>query len=160
MKILICDDEIKYAEILRDHISEYMKNRMINFHFTLATDPEKVLNGNYYYDLAFLDIQMAGMNGIELAKKLKSANGKIALFFVTNFDGYQDDAMDLHAFRYFSKPFDIQRLYAGLNKAMEYIDGAYVDLYLYGQEDQHKILRRDLSRVFSAMEYEYHNASI
>ena len=144
MKILICDDEIKYAELLKEYVSEYMKNHLVDFHITLVTNPEEAVRQNPYYDLAFLDIQMQEMDGITLAKKLKEENGKIALFFVTNFDEYQDDAMDLHAFRYFSKPFDVIRLYSGLDKAMEYIDGAYIDLYLYNQEAQQKFLVDDI----------------
>ena len=66
------------------------------------------------FDLAFLDIQMDEVNGITLAKELKKRNSKIALFFVTNYDEYQDDAMDVNAFRFFSKPFDVGRLYSGL----------------------------------------------
>ena len=49
-------------------------------------------------------------------------------------------AMDLHAFRFFDKPFDPQRLYAGLDKAMEYIDGAYVDVFVYNQQAQVRLL--------------------
>ena len=144
MKILICDDDLKCAENLQLHISEYMKNRLIDFRITLTTNPAEVLYGQLHYDLAFLDIQMAEMDGITLAEKHKAENGKIALFFVTNFEQYQDDAMDLHAFRYFSKPIDVQRLYSGLDKAMEYIDGSYVDIYLYNQEAQQQILIDDI----------------
>ena len=48
--------------------------------------------------------------------------------------------MDLQALRYFSKPYDIGRLYSGLDKAMEYIDGAYVDIFLYGDNAQQRIV--------------------
>lgn len=90
------------------------------------------MNSQAIFDLAFLDIQMDEVDGISLAKELKLRNSRLALFFITNFEEYQDDAMDLHAFRFFSKPFDSRRLLAGLDKAMEYIDGAYVDVVLCG----------------------------
>ena len=77
MKILICDDEMHYAEDLQTQVSEYMKNCMINFRITLVADPQEILCGDLRYDLAFLDIQMIGMDGITLAKKLKNANGVI-----------------------------------------------------------------------------------
>lgn len=144
MKILICDDEIEYVEMLRTYISEYMKKRLIEFNITLATKPETILNGDPRFDLAFLDIQMDGIDGITLARTLQAHNSKIALFFVTNFDEYQDDAMDLHAFRFYSKPFDVQRLYSGLDKAMEYIDGAYIDIFLCEKNVQQKILIDDI----------------
>ena len=139
MKILICDDEMQYLEQLEVHVKEYMRNRYIECEITTTTDPAYILNSQLCFDLAFLDIQMS-VNGISLAKELKNRNSKIALFFVTNYDEYQDDAMDLRAFRYFEKPFNVERLYAGLDKAMEYIDGAYVDVFLYNNGVQKRIL--------------------
>ncbi len=147
MKVLICDDEMQYIEALQTHVTEYMQNRLLDCRITSITSPEQILNGDMCYDLAFLDIQMPGMDGISFAKKLKECNGKIALFFVTNYDEYQDDAMDLHAFRYFSKPFSVKRLYSGLDKAMEYIDGAYVDIFLYDDNAQQRILVDDILYV-------------
>ena len=144
MKILICDDEIKYVDDLKIHIHEYMCNRFINHEIITATSAHQIINKNTHFDLAFLDIQMGGPNGIELAKELRRRNNKIAIFFVTNFDEYQDDAMDVRAFRFFSKPFDVARLYSGLDKAMEYIDGAYVDIFLYGENAQQRVLIDDL----------------
>lgn len=147
MKILICDDEQQYLDSLKFHVQEYMQNRFINCSITVATSSKEIMSNNARYDLAFLDIQMEGTDGIALAKELKRRNSKTALFFVTNYDEYQDDAMDLQAFRYFSKPFDVGRLYSGLDKAMEYIDGSYVDIFLYGDNAQQRIIIDDIMYI-------------
>ena len=144
MKILICDDEDKFLNDLSMHIDEYMENRFIDYKITRAFSPTAISSKDMFFDLAFLDIQMEGMDGITFAKKLKEKNSKIVLFFVTNYMVYQDDAMDLHAFRYFSKPIDKARLYSGLDKAMEYIDGAYVDIFLYGEHAHQRVLIDDI----------------
>ncbi len=144
MKILICDDEIKYVCDLEAHVHEYMRDRFIEHELVTATSAQQVLSGELRFDLAFLDIEMEGTNGIELAKELRKHNSKITIFFVTNYNEYQDDAMDVRAFRFFSKPFDVARLYSGLNKAMEYIDRAYVDIFLYGDNAQQRILIDDI----------------
>ena len=52
--------------------------------------------------------------------------------------------MDLHAFRFFEKPFDVQRLYASLDKALQYIDKTYIDLFLYNGGEDKKILVDDI----------------
>ena len=122
MKILICDDEQTYLNTLHIHVEEYMLNHHIPCTVTALTDPTKVAIDTAVFDLAFLDIQMPGVDGIALAKHLRQNNPKLALFFVTNYDEYQDEAMDLRAFRFFEKPFNANRLYAGLDKAMEYIN--------------------------------------
>ena len=55
-------------------------------------------------DVAFLDIQMRGITGIDLAKELKSINPKINIVFETGFDTYQQDAFSMHASGYVLKP--------------------------------------------------------
>lgn len=147
MNVLICDDEPVFLQQVREHVQQYMDRRGIAMHVDAVTDPRQVLDNGTVYTLAFLDIQMEGMDGIALAHELKRRNGKVALFFVTAYREYQDDAMDLHAFRYFDKPFDPKRLYAGLDKAMEYIDGAYVDVFVYARQAQVRILVDDILYV-------------
>ena len=116
MKILICDDEKEYLEILTSHIREYMDKHYIECEITATVDPISISRSNLVFDLAFLDIQMDGIDGISLAKELRDRNSKLALFFITNYEEYQDTAMDLQAFRFFEKPFDEKRLYSGLDK--------------------------------------------
>ena len=147
MNILICDDEAVFLESLHVHVQAYMKNHFIPCHIFATTEAKDVLNSSESYTLAFLDVQMEQLDGISLAKELKRRNGKVAIFFVTSYCEYQDDAMDLNAFRYFEKPFDVNRLYSGLDKAMEYIDGAYVDFFLYDQKAQKRILVDDVLYV-------------
>lgn len=146
MRILICDDEKTYLNTLQIHVEEYMQNHHILYSMTTLLDATQ-LPEDEVFDLAFLDIQMPNVDGITLAKRLRQQNPKLALFFVTNYDEYQDDAMDLQAFRFFEKPFDINRLYAGLDKAMEYIDGAYVDIYLSENAAQQRVIADDIIYV-------------
>ena len=56
MKILICDDEEAYVEILRAHVHEYMANRFVAHEIITSTDPTSVLRSDTRFDLAFLDI--------------------------------------------------------------------------------------------------------
>lgn len=147
MKILICDDEAVYLSTLCAHVQEYMKNRYICCDITSTTNPTEIMENMQAFDLAFLDIQMDGIDGITLAKELRERNSKLVLFFVTNFDEYQDDAMDLRAFRFFEKPFDVNRLYSGLDKAMEYLDEAYIDIFLHTDGTHLRVLVDDIHYV-------------
>lgn len=147
MKILICDDEIQYVDKLKKHIEEYMKCRCINYEIDTESDPRNIISKGSVYQLAFLDIQMNEIDGISLAKKLKERNGKTVIFFITSFKNYQDEAMDLRAFRFFEKPLDPIRLNSGLDKAMEYIDESYVDFYLYANNEHKQILTDEVIYV-------------
>lgn len=147
MRILICDDEERYVEDVRQYVGQYMRERRIRAAFTVTTDPCAFMQSDAVYDLAFLDIQMEGFDGIAVAKELRRRNGKVILFFITAFDEYQDDAMDLHVLRFFEKPFDEQRMRAGLDKAMEYLDEVYVDVYLNNDGGAQRILIDDILLV-------------
>ena len=130
MRILILDDEQKFVDDLKFHIEKYMATHLISTEITASVSPDEVLESDAAFDLAFLDIQMPGADGISVAKDLQERNSKTIIFFVTAYEEYQDEAMDLHIFRFFEKPFDEKRLYAGLDKAMEYLDETYVDIFL------------------------------
>ncbi len=139
MRILICDDEQKFVDDLKFHIERYMQTHLINAEITTTVSPEEIVKSDAVYDLAFLDIQMPGVDGITLGKDLKSRNSKLILFYVTAYSDYLDEAMDLQIFRYFYKPFDEKRLYASLDRAMEYLDESYVDIIVEGGKESVKI---------------------
>lgn len=144
MRILVCDDEREYTDKIKTYIEQFLEEKKINFEIDTTNNPQQIIDNDTVYQLAFLDIQMESINGISLAKELKSRNEKIVLFFITSFNDYQDDAMDLRAFRFFEKPFNPKRLYAGLERAMEYIDESYVDFYVSANNEQTKILTNDV----------------
>lgn len=140
MRILICDDEERYLNELKVHIEEYLRSHNIKSELVTSLDPKEIMESEAAFDLVFLDIEMPEFDGITLAKELKNRNNKVILFFVTNFDEYQDEAMDLRIFRFFEKPFNVKRLYSSLDRAMEYIDESYVDLFLHSNGEHQKIL--------------------
>lgn len=55
-------------------------------------------------DVAFLDIEMPGMSGLALAKKLKDVQPDLHIVFVTSYEQYAVDAFALHATGYLLKP--------------------------------------------------------
>lgn len=61
-------------------------------------------------NLLLLDVQMPGMNGLELAGHLIRQENPPAIVFVTAFDEYALQAFDVHALDYLLKPVRAQRL--------------------------------------------------
>lgn len=75
--------------------------------------PQKALaeiRNGFCPDIAFLDIEMFGMSGIELALCFKEVLPKINLVFVTGFPEYMPAAFALHASGYITKPVSVQRI--------------------------------------------------
>jgi two-component SAPR family response regulator len=55
-------------------------------------------------DVAFLDVEMKGMDGVTTAKRLKAFNPDVNIIFATGFGSYRDVAFELHASGYLIKP--------------------------------------------------------
>lgn len=103
MNVLVVDDEyydlIKLEKFVNKVFSECNTYKFINsleaFEFAK----------NAKIDLAFLDITIPFMNGIELARKLKNMNNDIAICFVSGYDKHKIE--EIHHLGYIEKPFDL-----------------------------------------------------
>lgn len=102
MRMLCVDDEPLMLQMLEMAVSEAAPDGDIKA-FSKQTDLLEDARKNGC-DVAFLDIHMRGMNGVELAKELKAVNPKMNIIFVTGFSEYAGDAMRLHASGYIMKP--------------------------------------------------------
>jgi DNA-binding LytR/AlgR family response regulator len=74
------------------------------------------LAGELKPDLLFLDVQMPGLTGFEVARRLVQADVLPQLVFVTAFDQYAVDAFTVNAVDYLLKPVDLDRLELTLEK--------------------------------------------
>ena len=102
MKILLVDDEQLQLFRLESACKKVLPDNV----FLAYTNPAQAIeeNQNNKIDLAFLDIEMPKVNGIQLAKKLKKINPAIKIIFVTAYNEYALEAFKIHAFGYITKP--------------------------------------------------------
>jgi two-component system LytT family response regulator len=79
--------------------------------------------------LVFLDVQMPGLNGLDLCRQLATAGGFVpVIVFVTAYDRYALQAFELHAADYLLKPFDRERLQRTLERVRSQLgDSAEMD---------------------------------
>jgi len=70
-------------------------------------------------DIVLLDVQMPGMNGIQLARHLGALPRPPAIVFVTAFDEYAVKAFEVHALDYLMKPVRAQRLLDSMRRAAD-----------------------------------------
>ena len=75
------------------------------------------LCGEIQPDLLFLDVQMPGLTGFEVARRLIEAQLLPQLVFVTAFDQYAIEAFNVNAVDYLLKPVDPDRLEQALERA-------------------------------------------
>lgn len=75
-------------------------------------------------DIAFMDIQMPGINGIEAIRQIKERNPHIIFIIMTAYDkfNYAKEAVNLGVFEYLNKPIDRKVIKNVLDEAMKKID--------------------------------------
>jgi two-component system response regulator LytT len=68
-------------------------------------------------DLVFLDIQMPGLTGFEVARRLVDRQPPVTVVFVTAFDEHAIEAFEVNAVDYLLKPIEAGRLEAAVQRA-------------------------------------------
>lgn len=114
MRILLVDDEKLQLLRLKNACEKVIPgNELLSY-----TNPVKALKEteNAKIDIAFLDIEMPVLNGIDLAQKLKERDPQIKIVFVTAYDSYALDAYRVHASGYVSKPVTEEKIRAEINE--------------------------------------------
>lgn len=125
MRILICDDDVIFTELLVKYLHEYFnKANLKPCKIAVFHNGEVLLHDKGPKDLVFLDIEMSGISGICVGNALKEENKNIIIFIVTSYIEYLDEAMRFHVFRYLSKPLDKQRLFRNLRDALRLYNSA------------------------------------
>ena len=69
-------------------------------------------------DVMFMDIQMPGIDGLNVVKRLQDDEMPL-IVFTTAFERYAIDAFDLYAVDYIVKPIDQERIERAINRAVE-----------------------------------------
>ncbi len=144
MKIAICDDNRTYVDEIKRITEEFLCTQVSDFEIDSYYDSQEIYESNSVYDMAFLDIEMPGYSGIEVAKKLQSLNSHIIIFIITSYNKYLDDAMDLNVFRYIQKPLDPQRIKSGLERALKCIDNTVITFFLKQGNSSKSVTSNDI----------------
>ena len=113
MKVLLVDDE----KLQLTRLEESVKNVLPQVEILSYTNPVLALEENkkVKIDIAFLDIEMPKLDGIKLAKSLKSINPIINIIFVTAYDRFALDAMKIRASGFVTKPVNEEKVFEEIN---------------------------------------------
>lgn len=108
MNVIVVDDEriVLSAEV--STIKRVLPNAQIHS-YQKAKDAIEFAEKNRI-DIAFLDINIKGITGIELAKGLQNCNPKINIIFCTGYSEYSLDAHELYCSAYLMKPITDEKL--------------------------------------------------
>lgn len=110
MNILTIDNECLALDSLNNAVTAAEPGAAIRGFTRVSEALIAVEQNGYRPDVAFLDIEMPGMTGIELASRIKKASPETWLIFVTGFSQYALEAFSVHAGGYLLKPTTPERI--------------------------------------------------
>lgn len=150
LKIAICDDEqnqIEYAYGVvcgwaskNCHIVEiktYSSSKAFLFDYSEEKD----------FDILLLDIEMPGMNGMDLAKLIRKENDTVQIVFITGYPEFIYEGYDVSALHYLMKPVKKEKLISVLDKASERFEKKEESIVL---ETANGMTRIAFSQIMSA----------
>jgi two-component system response regulator LytT len=107
MRIGICDDDIEYVKDIKQRILR-MNDEDVELNIDAFVNQNALLEKakTKKYDLIYLDIEMDGKNGIQIADEIKKITPTSIIVFVTNYQSYVSNAFRVGAFQYLTKPID------------------------------------------------------
>ncbi len=120
MNLLIADDENLELKVLEKTVKKHFVDELEIFASSNGRKASQICD-EVKPDIALLDIEMPGMNGIELAKYIKEKYAECIIIFITAYDrfDYAIEAMHIKAFDYLLKPWKEEKLFELINTAIE-----------------------------------------
>ncbi|MCX6232695.1 MAG: LytTR family DNA-binding domain-containing protein [Bacteroidetes bacterium] len=112
LNCIIADDEPLALDLIRFYIERVPFLNLVKS-CSNAYEVLEVCNSTSI-DLAFLDIQMPDINGMQLAHKIDS---KIMIVFTTAFENYAIEGYKVNTIDYLLKPFNFEEFYDAVIKA-------------------------------------------
>jgi DNA-binding response OmpR family regulator len=107
-KLLIVEDEFKIADTLKLGLTENGYNTDVAYDGLLGLRKFQEKE----YDLIILDINLPGINGYDLCKKIRALNSNVPIIFLTSLIGLNDklNGYNIGADDYIVKPFEFNEL--------------------------------------------------
>ena len=106
LRVAICDDEKKDIDIVKEYTVHLLDSLNIAYEIETFCDGFQLLDSIMSFDLMLLDIEMNQVNGIEIARKIRTYNRDTKIIFITNSREYLRIGYTVKADGYFFKPLD------------------------------------------------------
>ena len=106
MKAAICEDELRALNTVKDNIEYGMEKLSIDCSIKAFSSPKELnelVESGEKIDLFFLDIEMPGMNGIDLSKKIRFFLPDSLIVFISNKEELVFQTFEVRPFRFIRK---------------------------------------------------------
>jgi DNA-binding LytR/AlgR family response regulator len=125
INIAVCDDEHAEAAYLTALVTDWANARDMRVRLAEYDSAESFLFGcdeHAFPDILLLDIQMKGMDGVALARKIRRDNDQTQIIFITGYPDFIAEGYDVSALHYLLKPVKEEKLREVLDRAASRIE--------------------------------------
>lgn len=125
MRIAICEDNEIHQDIIESLLNRYSSEQSIPFEivpYSYGMNFIYDMEEGAYFDIAFLDIYMGDILGIEIAHKLRAMDYKGKIIFLTASPDFAIESYDVDAEGYLLKPHSYEKLKMVLDRITQNID--------------------------------------
>ena len=133
MRIAYCEDEPAQRSRMELLLHTFAERKRLPLTVEAFSDSAAFLfhyPDSYPFDLIFLDIDLGGMDGMALARKIRETDSEVPILFLTNHREYVFEGYEVQAFRYLLKPVTEDTLFPLLDELQT----------MRGQEKPHLLL--------------------
>ena len=106
LTVFVCDDERAFADLLSDKLTRIFKSLSVDADIKTFTSPKGCLSafrGESSPDAVFLDIDMPGVSGFDIASEIKKERGGALVIFVSGKQELVFESFDYHPFSFVRK---------------------------------------------------------
>lgn len=122
MKIAIVEDRREHADLLVSYLEAWAQKSGQEIWVKCYPDAEAfwfAWEEEKDFSALFLDIQMGGMNGMELARRVRRENRTAQIIFTTGISDYMQEGYEVAALHYLLKPIDRQKVEQCMDRICE-----------------------------------------
>lgn len=126
LRVAICDDEVALCSELEEMIRKYEMINRISFQVYTFSDGselyEYMKKGNQI-DLVFLDIEMGGMDGIQVSEKIRIEmnNYQTMIIYISAKDRYDRKLFDFQPLHFLAKPINKNKVFSDLDLVVKLV---------------------------------------
>ncbi|MBD5545669.1 MAG: response regulator transcription factor [Lachnospiraceae bacterium] len=121
VNIVICDDEKLHREKLIVIIQEYCKRHGKLAVISEYSSGEECLSALREVDILFLDIDMEGIDGIEVKDRLERTHENVYIVFTTNYGNRMNEAFGMQVVSFIQKPVTLETVASAMDKVSKWI---------------------------------------
>ena len=120
IQFAICDDQAAVLAYVADTVEQWAQQHGHQVAIDRFASAEALWFQFHEkkYDLLPHDIEMTGLNGVSLAKKIRRENEAVQIIFITGYADYIAEGYEVAALHYLLKPLDEVKFYDVLARAV------------------------------------------